>query len=80
MRKMVEAGEEQALEMLVDFFNWLDGLEGQPIMESVILCECSQDIVVTIPNPAAQQMNEPLRRVEKVQEGVRKINRIFTGQ
>ena len=27
MRKTVEAGEEQALEMLVDFFDWLDGLE-----------------------------------------------------
>ena len=35
MRKMVEAGEEQALEMLVDFFDWLDSLEQQPTMEAV---------------------------------------------
>ena len=41
MRKMVKAGEEQALEMLVDFFDWLDGLEGQPTMEAVNLYELS---------------------------------------
>ena len=78
MRKMVEVGEEQALEMLVDFFDWLDGLEQQPIMEAGIVCEESQNVVVAVPNPAAQQMNEPLRKVEeKVQEGVRKLKRMF---
>jgi len=31
LRKEVKAGEEGALEMLVDLFDWLDGLEPQPI-------------------------------------------------
>ena len=39
MRKMVKSGEEQALEMLVEFFDWMDGLEPQPTMEAVTLCE-----------------------------------------
>ena len=81
MRKTVKAGEEQALEMLVDFFDWLDGLKPQSTMEAATRCKEFQDIAVTIPGPAAQQMKEPLGRVEeKVQEGVRKIKRIFTGQ
>ena len=31
--KAVKAGEEDALEMLVDLFDWLDGLEPQPTTE-----------------------------------------------
>jgi len=38
MRKTVLVSEEQALEMLVDFFDWLDGLQRQPITEFVTLC------------------------------------------
>ena len=34
MRKTVKAGEEKALEMLVDLFDWLDGLERQLTTES----------------------------------------------
>ena len=80
MRKTVKASEEQALEMLVDFFDWLDGLKRQPTTEAVALCEDFQDIVVTIPGPSARQMNKPVRKVEvQVQEGVRKIKRMFTG-
>ena len=30
LRKAVKAGEENALEMMVDFFDWLDGLKPQP--------------------------------------------------
>ena len=30
LRKAVKAGEENALEMMVDLFDWLDGLEPQP--------------------------------------------------
>ena len=35
LRKSVKAGEEDALEMLVDLFDWLDGLEPQPTTEIV---------------------------------------------
>ena len=81
MRNMVKATEEQALEMLVDFFDWLDGLERQPATEAVTLREDLQDTVVTLPGPSAQQMNKPVRKIEeRVQEGVRKIKRMFTGQ
>ena len=37
MCKTVKASEEQALEMLVDFFDWLDGLKGQLAMGAVTL-------------------------------------------
>jgi hypothetical protein len=30
MRREVMAGEQSALEMLMDIFDWLDGLEPQP--------------------------------------------------
>ena len=63
MRKTVKASEEQALEMLVDFFDWLDGLERQLEMEAVTLDKDFQDIVLTISNPATQQMKEPVREV-----------------
>jgi len=39
MRKTVKASEERALETLVEFFDWLDGLERQPTTEAVTLCE-----------------------------------------
>ena len=35
LRIAVEAGEEGALEMLVDLLDWLDGLEPQPTTEVV---------------------------------------------
>lgn len=35
LRIAVKAGEEDALEMLVDLFDWLDGLEPQPTTEVV---------------------------------------------
>ena len=33
LRRAVKAGEENALEVLVDLFDWLDGLEPQPTTE-----------------------------------------------
>ena len=59
MRNMVKATEEQALEMLVDFLDWLDGLERQPTKEAVTLCEYFQDTVVTIPGSfrSADELN-----------------------
>lgn len=35
MCKAVKAGEENALEMLVNLFDWLDGLEPEPVTEIV---------------------------------------------
>jgi len=35
LRKAVKAAEQDALEMLVDLFDWLDGLKPQPTTEIV---------------------------------------------
>jgi hypothetical protein len=40
MRKAVKASEQNALEMLVNLFDWLDGLEPQPTTEILALHEC----------------------------------------
>ena len=44
LRKAVKAGEEQALEMLVKLFDWLDGLEPQPTTGLFPLYDASQNI------------------------------------
>jgi hypothetical protein len=64
MRKTVKAGEEKALEMLVDLFDWLDGLKQQPTTETVPLCAMSWNIMATILDPLAR-MVELLRRVKE---------------
>ena len=56
LRKAVKAGEEQALEMLVKLFDWLDGLEPQRTAEIV---EKSQSIKAKIADRLA-----PMDRVE----------------
>ena len=43
--RAVKAGEQSALEMLVDLFDWLDGLEPQPTREIFPLYEEPQHIV-----------------------------------
>ena len=43
--RAVKAGEQSALEMLVDLFDWLDGLEPQPTKEIFPLYEEPQHIV-----------------------------------
>ena len=43
LRKEVKDGEENALEMLVEFFDWLDGLEPRPTSEIVPVYEKSQN-------------------------------------
>jgi hypothetical protein len=48
MRKTVKIGEEKALEMLVDLFDWLDGLEQQPTTKAVSLYGKFQHIAVKI--------------------------------
>ena len=54
MHKAVKAGEQSALEMLVDFFDWLDGLNSQPTTKAVCLYEMSQNIEAMITNTLTQ--------------------------
>ena len=50
MQKAVKSAEENALEMLVELFDWLDGLEPQPTTEIIALYEKSQAIESRIAN------------------------------
>ena len=64
MRRAVQAGEERALEMLVDLFDWLDGLGPQPTTEIVYLYNLSQSIEAMITNTLAQMDQAAAKKVE----------------
>ena len=53
LRAAVQTGQEDALEMLVDLFDWLDGLEPQPTTNAVPPCGTTHnDKVATAENCA----------------------------
>ena len=64
MRKAVQAGEERALGVLVELFDWLDGLESQPTTEIVYLYNMSQSIEATIANTLAQMDQAATKKAE----------------
>ena len=64
MRKAIQVGEEQALEMLVDLFDWLDGLGPQPTTEIVYLYNLAQSIEAMITNTLAQMDQAAAKKVE----------------
>ena len=64
MRRAVLAGEDQALETLVDLFDWLDRLEPQPTTEIVYLYNLSQSIEAMITNTLAQMDQAAAKKVE----------------
>ena len=55
MRSGVVAGEQGALRMLVDLFDWLDHCDPQPTTEIVSLYEMSQTIEANITNTLARR-------------------------
>lgn len=68
MRKAVKTGEESALEMLVDLFDWLDGLERQPTTENISLCARFRNIMTASLDPLVRLVEELLSKIkEKVQ-------------
>ena len=69
-REVVKASEQDTLDMLVDLFDWLDGLEPQPISEIVSRFEKLQDIAANLIGPLANF----LRKV--MEDGIRKV-RVF---
>lgn len=78
MRGEVKAAEQGAMEVMVNLFDWLDGLESQPTPEVVTHYEESRGIVANVISPVAKQMKELRRKVKKkVQEGVQKVWRTF---
>ena len=77
-KEAVKASEQDALEMLVDLFDWLDGLEPQPTTMTVSLYEQLHRIVSKITYPLAQYAKAIRRAIkDKVEAGVRRINRIL---
>jgi hypothetical protein len=66
MQKAVKRAEENALEMLVDLFDWLDGLEPQPTTEIITLYEKSQAIESMITNTLAQ-MDQTAAKMAEIQ-------------
>ena len=64
IEELVEFAERSALEMLVELFDWLDGLEPQPTREIIFPYEMSQDIEGKITDTLAQMS----RAAEKTAE------------
>jgi len=64
LRQMVMRAEQKALEMLVDLFDWLDGLEPQPTREIVVLYDKSQAIEAKITNTLAQMHQVAVKMAE----------------
>lgn len=64
LRKAVKAGEQKALEMLVDLFDWLDGLKPQPTTVILSLYDQSQKIEASIFNILAQMDQATKKKVE----------------
>ena len=67
MQKAVKSAEENALEMLVDLFDWLDGLEPQPTTEIIALYEKSQAIESKITDTLAQ-MDQTAAKMAEIKE------------
>ncbi len=65
IKESVERAEENALEMLVELFDWLDGLEPQPTREITTLYEKSQDIESRVTNTLAQ-MNQAATKMAEI--------------
>jgi hypothetical protein len=81
MRREVMAAEQDALEILVNLFDWVDGLEPQPTSDVVSHQEKYRSIIANVIGPIAKQVKELRWRVKKkVQEGVQRVKRIFTSE
>ena len=74
MQKAVKNAEQNALEMLVDLFDWLDGLEPQPTREIIALYEKSQAIESNITNTLAQ-MDQTAAKMAEIQELLKEIQK-----
>jgi len=56
--KIVKGREQGALEILVEFFNWMDGLEPQPVTGITSFYEVYQNIEAKTPNILFQRVRE----------------------
>jgi len=70
LRKAAKHAQQKSLEMLVNLFDWVDGLEAQSMMESGSLYEKAQTIDATTANLLAQ-MDQVARRKVEIDEQTR---------
>ncbi|KAJ7226853.1 hypothetical protein GGX14DRAFT_530807 [Mycena pura] len=73
MTTAVEAGEQRALEMLADVFDWLDGLTPQPTTQIVSLYNQSQNIERQISDTLTQmaQASGKQKEIEKIVKNIK---------
>ncbi|KAF5358822.1 hypothetical protein D9758_008561 [Tetrapyrgos nigripes] len=71
-RRSVLSSEEEALNTLVEFFDWLDGLEPQPTFQILSLYDQSQHIETEIQNTLAV-MHQAAQADKKLDEVQRKL-------
>jgi len=64
MKDSIQKAEEGALEMLVELFDWLDGLGPQPTKEIITLYEKSQDIESKVTDTLTQMEQAATKMVE----------------
>ena len=71
--KSVKRAEQNALETMVELFDWLDGLEPQPTTEIIAIYKKSEDIESKITDTLAQmgQAAEKMAEIKKLLEEVR---------
>ena len=72
MKKLVKRAEQNALEMLVGLFDWLDDLEPQPTTEIIAIHKKSEDIESKITDTLAQvdQAAKKMAEIKKLLEEV----------
>jgi len=78
-REAVKASEQDALEMLVDLFDWLDRLEPQPTTKAVSLYQQFKSIMAKITHPLTRWAQEVQKATkDKVEVGLWRVNRMFS--
>jgi hypothetical protein len=75
-REAVMASEQEALEMLVGFFEWLDGLEPQPTSKIVSGHDALERRTDKVTGPLDRQAKEAQGAL-KDKAGVRRVNRFL---
>jgi hypothetical protein len=74
MKKAVTAGEDKAVDTLVDLFDWLDGRKPQPTTDILALYEQSQNIESNIINTLAQ-VDQATTKKEEIEMYMQELQR-----
>ena len=73
MKGSVKGAEQNALDTLVELFDWLDGLEPQPTTEIIVIHKKSEDIEskITITLAQMDQAAAKMAKIKKLVEDLR---------